>query len=60
MPDLFAMLDDANRARAKAYETGHAADHAIADYMVARLRWAPLFEAAKERAKQRLAGETGK
>lgn len=54
MADIFALLDDANRARLKAYETGHAADHAIADYMVARLEWSPTFEAAVERARKRL------
>lgn len=54
MADFFAMLDDANRARQKAYETGHAADHAIADYFVARLHWSPTFEEMKERAQRRL------
>lgn len=47
-------LDEANRLRQRAIETGHEADHVVADYAVARVHQVVETERMIQRARERL------
>jgi hypothetical protein len=54
LESLASALDDANRARLRAFETGHQADHVVADYLVSRIGLVVATNELAERAKRRL------